>query len=163
MTSKLNLLNEYFGQVYGLPCWDAGTELTCWLTLRFGQPTIVVREGNPESESERGRRRRVSVHGEFQLFFELGEWVYCENGQERFHAGLSREDFYRFAQRLQSQCLMRVRLGEQPAETAFEFDLGGRLLVRPTPEAEDDDLLWEFSVRNRHLRMHCNGVLDIRW
>jgi hypothetical protein len=153
-------LTDHFAPVVGQLCWDVEPELTCWLQLRFGSPYISVREGNPSSPTERGRRRRVKVFGSIQLFFELGEWEYIENGKRRYHSGQSRTCFRRMAQRLQSQSFVRVRSTDRPAETVFEFDLGGEFRTWPSADAQRDDLLWELSNGKNHVRMQANGHLQ---
>jgi hypothetical protein len=98
----------------GLPCWDSSSEFGTWLSLRFGQPKVKVREGNPAGETERQRRRSVFVDGDFLLWFEMGKWEYFENGKRMYHSGQSRGYLRRVAVRLQSQCLSAVEVLELP-------------------------------------------------
>jgi hypothetical protein len=160
VTSTTSLFRDYFGQLEGLPCWETSTEFGTWISLRFGNPTIRIREGNPDGETERQRRRRVYVEGEFLLWFEMGQWEFFENNKLKFHSGQSRAYLRRAANRLQSQCLASVEFLPDNTESKFEFDLGARLIVRPTADAEDDDSMWHLYTRDRCLTMLANGTLE---
>ena len=128
--------------------------------MRFGKPYIEVVEGNAESKSERLRRRRVFVGGEFLLWFEMCEWEYFENGKCRFNSGQSRAQLRRLAARLQSQALTAVQLEKLPPEMSFDFDLGGQIRVRPAPAAEEDDALWHLYTSDKCLTMFADGRLQ---
>jgi len=144
----------------GLPCWEASSEFGTWLSLRYGQPQIKVREGNPSGENERQRRRRVFVDGDFLLWVEMGEWEYFEHGKRKYHSGQSRTCLRRVAARLQSQCVSSVDVIELPATVRFEFDMGGCLVVRAEKNAEPDDSLWHIYAFGDCLTMRANGKLE---
>lgn len=144
----------------GLPCWEASAEFGTWLSLRYGQPKVKIREGSPAGETERQRRRRVMIDGDFLLWIEMGEWVYFEDGKRKYHSGQSRAYLRRVAARLQSQCLSFVTVLELPSIVRFEFDLGGCLLVRPAQDAEPDDPLWHIYAFDRCLTLLANGTLE---
>lgn len=160
MTTTSSLFRDYFGQLEGLHCWQVSSELGTWLSLSFGQPHVRVREDNPHGKSERLRRRHAYVEGDFFLWFEMGEWEYYEKGKRRYHSGQSRAYLRRTAARLQSQCIARVQLVEQPAKMVFDFDLGGQLLVRPASDAAQDDPLWHLYAHDRCLTLLANVTLE---
>jgi hypothetical protein len=160
VTATLSLFVDYFGQMSGLPCWDSSSEFGTWLSLRFGQPKVKVREGNPAGETERQRRRSVFVDGDFLLWFEMGKWEYFENGKRMYHSGQSRGYLRRVAVRLQSQCLSAVEVLELPSTVRFYFDMGGCVVVRATDDAEPDDPLWHIYAFERCLTLRANGTLE---
>ncbi len=159
MTYTQSLFTDYFGQLAGRPCWEATAEFGTWLSLSFGKPHVRIHEGNPDSQSEHQRRRQAYIQGDFLLWFEMGEWEYFEDDKRKFHARQSRAQLRRAAARLQSQCLCGVQLVALPAEMVFDFDLGGRLRVRPSPKAEPDDPLWHLYAYERCLTFLASGTL----
>jgi len=160
MTTTLSLFRDYFGLMGSLPCWDASSEFGTWLSLSYGQPKVKVREGNPAGDTARQRRRRVTMEGDFLLWFEMGEWEYFEDGKRKYHSEQSRAYLRRVAARLQSQCLSSVAVLELPAVVRFEFDLGGTLLVRSSMDAEPGDPLWHLYAFDRCLTLRADGVLE---
>jgi hypothetical protein len=160
VTTTRSLFSDYFGAMGGLPCWGASSEFGTWLSLRYGQPKVKIREGNPAGKTERQRRRRVMIDGDFLLWFEMGEWEYFEHGKRKYHSGQSRAYLRRVALRLQSQCVSSVTVLELPSIVRFEFDLGGSLLVRAEKDAEPDDPLWHIYAFDRCLTLLADGTLE---
>jgi hypothetical protein len=160
VTTTLSLFRDYFGRMGGLPCWDASSEFGTWLSLRYGEPKVKVREGNPDGETERQRRRRVMIDGDFLLWFEMGAWEYFEQEKRKYHSGQSRTYLRRVAARLQSQCLALVTVVELPSIVRFDFDLGGSLIVRPEKGAKPDDPLWHLYAFDQCLTLRVDGTLE---
>jgi hypothetical protein len=142
MATPSSLLREYFSPLKGPLSWDATAELGTWLSLRFGQPRLTVREARPEAVSRLLRRRRVFLEGGFLLWIEMGQWELLEKGRRLFHSGQSRRSLRRAAARLEAQRISRVEITADPVGTVFSFDLGSQLHVRPTEDAEADEALW---------------------
>jgi len=155
-----SLLREYFGPLRGLPCWQSKAEFGSWLALDFGQALVKVREGNPNAKSARLRKRHAYVNGEFFLWIEMGEWQYFDQGAYLFDSSQSRKQLRLAALALHSQCLARIGISGKTRETCFEFDLGGRLLVRPGADSEADDPMWHLYAKGYCITLRADGRLE---
>lgn len=157
MTTAHTLIHEYFGPLTDLPCWHTTSEFGSWLSLRFGQPRLDIREGNPDAKSDRLKRRRVDVEGDFLLWIEMGAWELVENQERLFHSEQPRASLRRAAARLEGQKVSGVEILTAPFCTVFKFDLGSTLHVRPAEDAEPDEPLWHLYTRDHCLSLLANG------
>jgi hypothetical protein len=160
MTTANALVREYFGPLDGLPCWHVTAEYGSWLSFRFGQPHLDVREGAPESKTKRLKRRRVFVEGTFLLWVEMGAWEILEDGKRLFHSEQSRRYLRRAAAHLEAQKVQQVTLVANPISTVFSFDFGSELRIRPTEDAESDEPLWHLYTQKRCLSLLASGTLE---
>ena len=160
MATTRALLREYFQPLEKLPCWNVTAEFGSWLSIRFGQPHLLVREGNPKSKLKGLRRRAVFVEGEFLLWIEMGSWRLLEDGKQLFHSEQARAYLRRAAARLDSQKLSRIELTLHPSKTVFAFDHGSELHVQPTEKAQPDEALWHMYGAGRCLSLLANGIFE---
>lgn len=155
-----SLFRQFFGPLRGHPCWQANPEYSMWLSLHFGQPRVLVKEGRPDAESKRRRRRRVTLTGEFLLFLDLGEWDYTENGQSKLESVNLQERLREVACLLEAQRLTRVELISQPIQMVLHFDIGGRLEARPPVDSDPGDAFWNLYIHDRCLTLRVDGTLE---
>ena len=157
MATARTLIREYFSPLSDLPCWNTTSEFGSWLSLRFGQPRLDIREGNPGAKSDRLKRRRVVVEGDFLLWIEMGAWELVENQKRLFHSEQSRASLRRAAARLEGQKVSGVEILTAPLCTVFHFDLGSTVHVHPTKNAEPDEPLWHLYNQEYCLSLLANG------
>ena len=160
MTNTSSLLSGYLKPLEGLPCWNATAEYGSWLSLSFGLPHLVVREGNPKSQVKSYRRRAVFVEGEFLLWVQTGAWEILAKGKRIFHSGQSRERLRVAAARLDSQKLLRIELNVDPLCTIFTFELGSQLHTFPDEASQSDETLWSMHALGNCLSLLANGTLE---
>ena len=160
MVTADSIVRDYFKPLWQLPCWHVTAEYGTWLSFRFGEPHLSVREGNPEAKARSLQRRAVHVEGEFLLWVEMGAWTILEAGRRVYHSGQTRPSLRRAAARLDSQKIERVDVQAKPLATIFSFDEGSRLRVYPAKDCDPDDPLWHLYGRSRCLTLLANGSLQ---
>ena len=131
-----------------------------WLSLHFGQPRVILKEGRSDAESKRRRRRRVTLTGEFLLFFDLGKWNYTENGQSMLESVNPRERLREVACLIEAQRLTRVELISQPIRMVLHFDMGGQLEAQPPADSDPGDPFWNLYIHDRCLTLRVDGTLE---
>ena len=160
MATTRALLREYFAPLATVPCWNATAEFGSWLSFRFGEPHLEIREGNPDSKLKSLRRRAVFVEGEFFLWVEMGAWQLFESGKLLFHSEQARKYLRRAAGHLDSQKLSRVELATDPTRTVFAFENGSELRVCPTMDSEPDEPLWHVYGAGKCLSLLADGTFE---
>ena len=156
----LNPTRRYFDRIARQPCWHATAEYGTWLSLNFGQPKLVIREGNPSSKSELMRRRKVTVQGDGLLWVEMGAWELREGRRRLFHSEQSRSFLRRAAARLDGQILVRLEVQTSPLRSTFSFDHGSVLSVWAHETNEDDDPLWHIYGGRGCLSLLAGGKVE---
>lgn len=96
-------------------------------------------------------RRHVYLQGQWHL------WIYCclwavRDGARLAGDSSSPRSATRAAAFLDGQQLVSVSIGPRGVRTAFEFDLGGRLLTAPYDRSREQWLLYEPSGKVLVLR-----------
>ena len=135
-------------------------EYGSWLSLRFGQPHLRIREGTPEAKLKSLKRRAVFVEGEFLLWVEMGAWKMSEERKRLFHSEQSRGYLHRAARRLDGQKLARVEIKPTPLGTIFTFDHGCKLHVCAAEGASSDEALWHIYGLDKCLSLLADGTLE---
>jgi hypothetical protein len=160
MPNAQSLVREYFGPLRGLPCWHVTAEYGSWLSLRFGQPHLKIREADPRARVKTMQRRAVFVEGDFLLWVELGAWQLMHGAEVAFHSEQSRAYLRRAAARLDGQKLTHIKLSPGKPETEFTFDSGSTLVVRPADGAEPEESLWHVYSESKCLSLLAGGALE---
>jgi hypothetical protein len=159
MSAYRNLLARRFRNLRGLPCWLVHGNFGTWLSLYFGRPSVVVREGKPSSSSRFSKRRRAFVEGEFLLWIEMADWEYTEPPRLRIQP-TSRQRIRKAAALLQGQVLSAIATRKRPLEVTFHFDEGGALRVWRGADLKPDDPLWHLYLRGRGISLLANGAIS---
>jgi len=132
----LNAVEAAFQPVLGLPCWGVQCGYGSFLTLEFGQPHLEVVEPRPipDGASEKTRRqlgrRLVTVHGDWHLWLYCCHWFVYANGA-RAGDSSTKKSVQEAVRVLAGQKLVAIKVNQLPGRSAFEFDLGARLVTRP--------------------------------
>ena len=126
----MNVIEQSFSPVFGLPCWGAVYDCQTNLAMNFGAPRLKIREPyETQSQSKTIKRmaagRRVTVRGQWWL------WIFCAywkiyNGEQvvaRYCSSFRKGE--RAVHYLEGQKLIALKVNARTAATRFEFDLGG--------------------------------------
>jgi len=149
-----NVIESMFRPIYGLPCWNVQSGYGSFLTLEFGDPSLVIDEPQTTRlfRSLRVRRqfarRHVSVRGAWHLWIYCCEWRVTTNGKligDSDPEGSTKRRIKRGAAELDGQKLLQVSVNPADQSTVFEFDLGSRLATKPY---NSDSEQWYFSEPN---------------
>lgn len=136
-------VQEIFQPLMGLPVWHVRRGNGSFLTFEFGNPRLEIREPRIVSAdvSERVRRslqkRRVFVVGQWHLWIQYCDWdvITSSASVSSDESDMSKID----------ACLddidgqMLVEVNASGATCNLVFDLGGKVVLRPSSEFDDDD------------------------
>src|SRR5580692_4637117 len=81
------IFHKVFRELYGEPCWNVKPGYGSFLTLEFGKPHLDVREPTVASNGASRKvqrllaRRRVFVHGDWNLWIHSCDWEVLSNGR----------------------------------------------------------------------------------
>jgi hypothetical protein len=160
MPTSQSVISEHFAEVVGRPCWQVSSEYGTWLSLNFGQPSLHIREGNPEARLTSMQRRQATIRGSSLLWVEMGGWELLKKSKRLFHSGQSRGYLRKAASQLDGQLLDRVEIIASPLQTSFFFDHGSELRVFIHPESSRDEPLWHLYTGENCLSLLANGILE---
>ena len=169
--NKHSIIDRVFKPVYGQPCWGAKSGYGSFLTMEFGEPSLVINEAlklGPDfsrTMQKRLNRRRIHVRGEWHL------WIYC--CEWRLYTGKklvgdsalessSKRRIIRAAKELDAQKLIQVEIDPSQGTSIFTFELDSRLETKPYDADSDQWFLYEpsgkvFSYRADGMYSHQRG------
>lgn len=138
-----------FARIIGLPAWSVRRGYGTFLTMEFGQPSLVIREPMNSSQPsdklarEREVRRLVSVQGQWHLWLYCSTWRVFDQVRGLIGDSSSRLSIDMAAKYLDGQALQRAQLVRRPFKTVLEFDLGASLEIVPYSRQDELWMLYE--------------------
>jgi hypothetical protein len=147
------IFERSFRKLYGKPCWNVKQGYGSFLTLEFGAPHLIIREPRKPSRgmSKRVRenlaRRLVYVRGDWHLWLYCCDWTIYDRSKRRADSESSKRTIERAANVLNGQALQQASFHYRGCRSVFEFDLGGRLVVKSWPPAYEAWLLYEPTAK----------------
>lgn len=161
----------------GRPCWNvrALTPMT-FLSLQFGRPSLEIREPRlSHATSPRVRallaRRRIWIHGQWCFSTYCCKWEVFEGAHLVGKSSSYTKKREQVADFLEGQKVTSVALVTRGLRTVINFDLGGRLEMRPF-----DRKLEQWSLRmpgnvwlalraDKRVSLHLGDTKpdDMRW
>lgn len=135
---------EIFSRIYGQHVWSVRCEDHGVLRLDFGAPHLLIRDPVALPLKSRDARpfiRRIALPtGHWHMFVEGGLWR-VEAGGFACARGDETPECRAFAH-LDGQKLISVAYTRAADEWQFDFDLGGRLSIKPQPPAPEPLSQW---------------------
>jgi hypothetical protein len=150
------VIAQFFGPLYGLPCWGLNNGFSSWLTFQFGSPRLSIREPVPDSEHAIMRMRDVRIDGEHQLWIEMGDWLIFQDGARLANSESDAATISKATAYLDGQALIGLRTGVS-GMSEFTFDLGGRLWLSRYEDWEPDHGLWHMTAGDSIISFHADG------
>ena len=151
----MNVIDQTFAALIGLPCWGVQWEAQLGLSFSFGAPLVRVR--HPYVSTARSPRvqrhasyRIVTVRGAWWLWAWCGHWwLRLADDEETFTATTSKRKQQEALRLLDGQRL--IAAGVDPADGATEllFDCGGAL--RLAGSVSEDGEIWALYKPNKQV------------
>lgn len=170
---------QAFEPILGRPAWQVKKGHGSFLTLEFGEPSLVFWKPR---EHRRSRNLRVIIRGDWHLWIYCCNWDIVQNGKHLAHNESDDETIEKATAQIDGQCLERLWTETEMVVTHFKFDLGAVLTTFPYddddpnfPYDEDDPYeLWSLyepsgdvlSVRSDSRYCHGPGTTppnEMRW
>ena len=123
-----------FEPILGCPAWQVKKGYGSFLTLEFGEPSLVIDEPR---EPRRPRNRIVTIRGDWHLWIYCCNWEIAQDGKRLAHSESDDEIIAKATAQLDGQCLERLWMEPGTVVTHFEFDLGA--VLKTFPYDDDDD------------------------
>ena len=158
--SSRRLLQDHFRAISGLPCWDVRCGYGSFVTFNFGQPHLDVREPSPKSKSSHFHRRRVTVCGDRELWFEQCEWRITEREVEIAESESFRATMSVAFARLDGQYLKEIHIDPGNGVCRFRFELDMSFDTRRYSDFESDDPMWHLYSPDSVITYIASGRIE---
>ncbi len=135
-----------FAPLLGLPTWGVQKGQGSMLSFEFGTPHLLIREpvANPATDNPKIRtllqRRRVFLHGEWNLWIYCCHWRCAENDVDQSTDNSPDAEIVATASLMDGQRLMSVEINPATGKSLFRFDLGATL--ETWPYEDDNEEQW---------------------
>jgi hypothetical protein len=135
-------IGSTFAPLFGLVAWGVQKGQGSMLSFEFGNPHLLIREpvANPATDNPKIRkllqRRRVVLHGEWNLWIYCCHWRCTENGADQSTDDSPEAEIAATANFMDGQKLISVNIDRTTGKSFFQFDLGATLEIWPY---EDDN------------------------
>jgi hypothetical protein len=156
---------EVFKPLTGVMCWGCKRGYGSFITLEFGQPSLVIREPVAHGAApgslvgKRLQRRRVTVVGDWHLWIESARWRVEVGDQSVESVDLDPRKLDDCLDTLSGQILQQVDFDGSSLEIVWTFDGGGQLSARPEPMVDGD--CWSlFNPKGVSVTFRSDGNLE---
>jgi len=153
------VLKRHLRRVSGSPCWGVTAEFGTYLTLKFGPPSLEIREARPDAKHKTFHRRRVFLNGQHKLWIDMSDWEILEGKRQRYHSGQGRAQLRLAANLIDGQILVGFSLALRPLRSTFTFDEGSRLITTRYRKAKPDWELWHLYSPRSYVGLRSDGNL----
>jgi hypothetical protein len=154
------LLEENFGALSGLPCWNVRQGYGSFLTLEFGQPHLEIREPNPDSPRASLRRRLVTLRGDYHLWIEQCDWSVTEHNEQLAHSESDPSVIAQALSNLDGAILRTVRVSPDRGESAFDFEFDMSVSLKRYADSVSDDPIWHLYCPDLVLSYLSSGQIQ---
>lgn len=163
MGSKI--IDRTFQSLIGSPCWGLHYDRTLNLSLKFGKPSLRIREpfitdSTSDIVQRLAARRLVTVRGEWKLWIYCCYWQLTSDDLKLASGSSSLRQIEQAIIQLDGQKLVSVAINPDTGATRFSFDLGYVLHCRRF-ERKSSDELWTLYKPNKYvLSVYGNGTFS---
>ena len=137
-----------------MPTWDVKQGHGSFLTLKFGEPKLVIEE---RRSADGGFRRSAYVRGRWHLWIYCCHWRVLQDETQLAWSEDARSVVDRAAAALTGQMLRGVSVAPDEGCSTFSFDLGGSLETWPYGEDQDDEQ-WIISTEIDAFTYRADGT-----
>jgi hypothetical protein len=159
------IINISFEPLYRQPCWGLEFGGYTNLSMNFGQPSLRFREpyqtrAKSQTVREMAASRRVTVRGQWWLWFYYCRWRLISDGQTLVTDASSFRKIGAAIRRLEGQKLVEMLLKPATGATQLKFDLGFELHVRRLDPESDAEIWMLYKPSGYVLSVYGNGTFS---
>jgi hypothetical protein len=160
---KADPVGSTFAPLLGLPAWGVQKGQGSMLTFEFGAPYLLIREpvANPSTDNPKIRkmlqRRRIVVHGAWNLWVYICHWRCCDNGIQQCVDLSSDMEINEAARLMDGQQLVSVEVDASSGKSLFRFDLGATLETWPYGDEKNEEQWLLFTPSGNVLTYRADG------
>lgn len=153
--------DEFFKNLYGIPCWNVQKGHGSFLTFEFGEPQLEIGSVSPSTLGFPHERRQANVRGAWHLWIYMCHWSIEFQEREICHSESEDIEMNRACGFLNGQCLSNIETNSLNA-IDFRFDLGGVLKTFPYSNDEIEDMWMLYCPDKRVLCFQSDGKSHLK-
>jgi hypothetical protein len=154
-------LQNHFGALIGLPCWQVKQGHGSFITMEFGEPHLKILEPRPNETRFWRKRRRVFVRGEHHLWIEQCEWAITDAACELAHSESDDKTIAEALRKVDGQMLEELEISPSFGKCRLTFEHSLRIRMKRYPaDWSPDHPLWHLYTPSSVISFLADGRLQ---